>query len=124
MRPRYRLGHDEKEALLVADLIGLPDVKFLSDRIQLNLPQQIYPTEIAKLLNVEWGLIIPIDFDAKRPTVVLIQDLESTAESVRNGARFVESKDIQFLLIEYPNDGSIAQSVMRLALVGRQVSVG
>lgn len=114
-RPRCRLGRDEKAALLAADLAGLLDVKFLADRIELTLPQQVRPEDVAKLLKVEWGLVIPEDFDPLRPTVVLIHGLESTVKDVRNAAHFLESHDVQVLLFEYPNDGPISASANRLS---------
>lgn len=114
-RPRCRLGRDEKAALLAADLTGILDVKFFPDRIQLNLPQQIDPNDVAKLLKVEWGLMMPEDFDPKRPTVVLIHGLESTTKDVRKAAIFLESKDVQVLLFEYPNDGPVATAARRLS---------
>jgi pimeloyl-ACP methyl ester carboxylesterase len=62
-----------------------------------------------------WGLTIPPDLDPRRPLVICIHGLDSTAGVFGNLAPLMESKGLQVAYFSYPSDGPIRASADRLA---------
>jgi pimeloyl-ACP methyl ester carboxylesterase len=62
-----------------------------------------------------WGLFLPADVDARRPIVVCIHGLDSTAGVFGKLEPLLEKQGYQVAYFSYPSDGPIAGSADRLA---------
>ena len=112
---RVELRWAERVALRAADAAGIMNVQFRADRIVITFSDPSRSRQVAQLLQVDWGLGVPPDFDPHRHTVAVIHGLESSPAQFTGLAYGLRKQGVQVLLFDYPNDGPIALAGDRLS---------